>query len=56
MAQKHFCKDCSNHSTFAIPEKITEEIYEFAKYRLLPLIKDRIVCLYTNKTKPVNHS
>ena len=54
MSKKRKCKLCENSMGWALPEKVTSDNYEYAKYCLC-VAKTTILCGHTMKTKGIEH-
>lgn len=54
MSRKVKCKMCEESMRWALPERITEKNYEYAKH-CLRAVKNTLVCGHTMKTKSIEH-
>ena len=54
MARKVKCKMCEESMWWALPERVTEKNYEYAKHCLWAA-KNTICCGYTMRTKHIEH-
>ena len=54
MASKVKCIDCAKSMHWAMPCKVTEENYQYAKY-CLEISKRSLVCGENHKTKRIEH-
>ena len=54
MAKKVKCVKCECAMSFAVPRRVTSENYNYAKH-VLEIIKNRIYCGETSKTKPIDN-
>ena len=54
MGNKRKCKLCEQSMRWALPERVTEKNYEYAKH-CLHMVKNTLVCGRTMKTKPIEH-
>lgn len=54
MSKKVKCIECSKSMRWALPQKVSEGNYAYAKHRL-ETAKRSIVCGETMKTKSINH-
>lgn len=54
MARKVKCKMCEKSMRWAIPERVTENNYEYAKH-CLRMVKNTLVCDRTMRTKYIEH-
>lgn len=54
MARKVKCKMCEKSMRWAIPERVTENNYEYAKH-CLRMVKNTLVCGHTMRTKYIEH-
>lgn len=54
MSRKVKCKDCVESMCWALPVRVTERNFEYAKHCLY-MAKNTIVCGWTSKSKGINH-
>ena len=54
MSRKVKCKMCEKSMRWALPERVTENNYEYAKH-CLRMVKNTLVCDRTMRTKYIEH-
>ena len=54
MSKKAKCKMCEESMRWALPERVTENKYEYAKH-CLRMAKNTLVCGHTMRTKSIEH-